>query len=63
MLKEMLRERSHLGQEIFRNRSCSVRRLARQVGEAMLKGGETTPLPPMHPIPNIAMAELPYSLR
>ena len=39
--KAVLEEQTHLGREVFRNRMRSVRRLARQVGEAMRKGGET----------------------
>jgi transposase, IS5 family len=39
--KEVLKEKTELGQEVFRNRVRSVRRLARQVGEAMRKRGET----------------------
>jgi IS5 family transposase len=39
--KELLKEKSDLDQEVFRNRVRSVRRLARQVGEAMRKRGET----------------------
>lgn len=38
--KQVLGEQTVLGQEIFRNRIRSVRRLARQVGEAMRRGGE-----------------------
>jgi IS5 family transposase len=38
--KQVLGEQAALGQEIFRNRIRSVRRLARQVGEAMRRGGE-----------------------
>jgi IS5 family transposase len=39
--KAVLKEQTNLGREVFRNRVRSVRRLARQVGEAMRKGGET----------------------
>jgi transposase, IS5 family len=39
--KEVLHEKANLPQQIFRNRIRSVRRLARQVGEAMRKRGET----------------------
>jgi IS5 family transposase len=39
--KAVLKEQTNLGREVFRNRMRSVRRLARQVGEAMRKGGET----------------------
>jgi transposase, IS5 family len=39
--KEVLKEKTELGQEVFRNRVRSVCRLARQVGEAMRKRGET----------------------
>jgi IS5 family transposase len=39
--REMLKGQTDLSQEVFRNRIRSVRRLARQVGEAMRKGGET----------------------
>ena len=38
--KQVLDEQVELGQEVFRNRIRSVRRLARQVGEAMRRGGE-----------------------
>lgn len=38
--KQVLGERVALGQEVFRNRIRSVRRLARQVGEAMRRSGE-----------------------
>jgi IS5 family transposase len=38
--KQVLGEQAELGQEVFRNRVRSVRRLARQVGEAMRRGGE-----------------------
>lgn len=38
--KQVLGEQAALGQEVFRNRIRSVRRLARQVGEAMRRGGE-----------------------
>jgi transposase, IS5 family len=38
--KQVLGEQAGLGQEVFRNRVRSVRRLARQVGEAMRRGGE-----------------------
>ena len=38
--KQVLGEQTELGQEVFRNRIRSVRRLARQVGEAMRRGGE-----------------------
>jgi IS5 family transposase len=38
--KQVLGEQAELGQEVFRNRIRSVRRLARQVGEAMRRGGE-----------------------
>lgn len=37
----VLREQADLPQQVFRNRIRSVRRLARQVGEAMRKRGET----------------------
>jgi hypothetical protein len=36
-----LHEKADLPQQIFRNRIRSVRRLARQVGEAMRKRGDT----------------------
>jgi IS5 family transposase len=39
--KAVLQEQANLGRELFRNRTRSVRRLARQVGEAMRKGGAT----------------------
>jgi transposase, IS5 family len=39
--KAMLKDKTDLGERVFRNRIRSVRRLARQVGEAMRKGGET----------------------
>lgn len=39
--REVLQGQTDLSQEVFRNRIRSVRRLARQVGEAMRKGGET----------------------
>ncbi|TLN00318.1 ISNCY family transposase, partial [bacterium] len=39
--KAVLKEEAHLGRAVFRNRLRSVRRLARQAGEAMRKGGET----------------------
>jgi IS5 family transposase len=38
--KQVLGKQTALGQEVFRNRIRSVRRLARQVGEAMRRGGE-----------------------
>ena len=38
--KQVLSEKAELGQEVFRNRVRSVRRLARQVGEAMRRGRE-----------------------
>lgn len=38
--RQMLSEQAEVGREIFRNRIRSVRRLARQVGEAMRRGGE-----------------------
>jgi IS5 family transposase len=38
--KQVLGEQAELSQEVFRNRIRSVRRLARQVGEAMRRGGE-----------------------
>jgi IS5 family transposase len=38
--RQVLGEQAELGQEVFRNRMRSVRRLARQVGEAMRRGGE-----------------------
>lgn len=39
--RKVLGEQAQLGQPVFRNRIRSARRLARQVGEAMRKGGET----------------------
>jgi IS5 family transposase len=39
--REVLQEQTDLGQQVFRNRIRSVRRLARQVGEAMRKSRET----------------------
>jgi IS5 family transposase len=39
--KEVLKEETKLGKQVFRNRVRSVRRLARQVGEAMGRRGET----------------------
>jgi IS5 family transposase len=39
--KAVLKEQTNLGREVFRNRTRSVRRLARQVGAAMRKGGAT----------------------
>jgi len=39
--KQVLGEPAQLGQAVFRNRTRSVRRLARQVGEAMRRRGET----------------------
>lgn len=39
--KTVLSEQSSLGKEVFRNRIRSVHHLARQVGEAMRRGGET----------------------
>jgi IS5 family transposase len=39
--KEALKGQTDLSERVFRNRMRSVRRLARQVGEAMRKGGET----------------------
>jgi IS5 family transposase len=39
--REVLKDQTDLGREVFRNRIGSVRRYARQVGEAMRKGGET----------------------
>jgi IS5 family transposase len=39
--KQVLGTGAPLGQEVFRNRIRSVRRLARQVGEAMRKGSES----------------------
>lgn len=39
--RQVLGEQAQLGQSIFRNRTRSVRRLARQVGEAMRRGGES----------------------
>ena len=39
--KVVLSQQTDLGEAIFRNRVRSVRRLARQVGEAMRRGGET----------------------
>ena len=38
--RQVLGEQARLGQAVFRNRTRSVRRLARQVGEAMRRGGE-----------------------
>lgn len=38
--KQLLGEQAELGKEVFRNRVRSVRRLARQVGEAMRRCGE-----------------------
>ncbi len=38
--KEALKGQTGLGEPVFRNRIRSVRRLARQIGEAMRKGGE-----------------------
>lgn len=38
--KQVLGEQAELGQEVFRNRVRGVRRLARQVGEALRRGGE-----------------------
>jgi len=38
--KQVLAEQAAVGQEVFRNRIRSVRRLARLVGEAMRRGGE-----------------------
>lgn len=38
--KPVLGEQSELGQEVFRDRARGVRRLARQVGEAMRRGKE-----------------------
>jgi IS5 family transposase len=39
--KEVMKDGTELGKEVFRNRIRSVRRLARQVGEAMRKRGDT----------------------
>jgi IS5 family transposase len=39
--RKALGEQAQLGQSVFRNRIRRVRRLARQVGEAMRRGGET----------------------
>jgi IS5 family transposase len=39
--KQVLGGQTQLGQAVFRNRTRSVRRLARQVGEAMRRRGET----------------------
>jgi IS5 family transposase len=39
--KEVLKDQTGLNKEVFRNRNRSVRRYARQVGEAMRKGGES----------------------
>jgi IS5 family transposase len=39
--RQVLGEQTRLGQAVFRNRTRSVRRLARQVGEAMRRRGET----------------------
>ena len=39
--RQVLGEEAQLGQAVFRNRIRNVRRLARQVGEAMRKGSET----------------------
>jgi IS5 family transposase len=39
--RQVLEGQTQLGQAVFRNRTRSVRRLARQVGEAMRRGGET----------------------
>ena len=38
--RQVLGEQAVLGRDVFRNRIRSVRRLARQVGEAMRRGGE-----------------------
>lgn len=38
--RQVLGEQAAVGQEVFRNRSRSVRRLARQAGEAMRRGAE-----------------------
>jgi IS5 family transposase len=38
--KQILGKQAELGQAVFRNRMCSVRRLARQVGEAMRRRGD-----------------------
>lgn len=38
--RQVLGEQTELGKTVFRNRIRSVRRLARQVGEAMRRGGE-----------------------
>ena len=46
--KEVLKERTDIRQEVFRNRVRSVRRLARRVGEAMRKSGETAREQGMH---------------
>jgi IS5 family transposase len=40
--RQALGSATHLGRSAFRNRSRSVRRLARQVGDAMRRGGDTT---------------------
>jgi IS5 family transposase len=40
-VRQVLQDQTDLGQQVFRNRIRSVRRLARQVGEAMRKRGET----------------------
>jgi IS5 family transposase len=37
----LVEARRQLGRAVFRNRTRSVRRLARQVGEAMRRGGES----------------------
>jgi IS5 family transposase len=39
--RQILGEQAELGQAVFRNRTRSVRRLARQVGEAMRRRGES----------------------
>lgn len=39
--RQVLGEQAQLGRHVFRNRIRRVRRLARQVGEAMRRGGET----------------------
>jgi IS5 family transposase len=39
--RQVLEGQASLDQSVFRNRTHSVRRLARQVGEAMRRGGET----------------------
>ena len=39
--RQVLGEQARLGQAVFRNRTRGVRRLARQVGEAMRRRGET----------------------